>query len=164
MKCPSCKKEIPEWSRGTCPNCGASVKKKKSGALPYVALGVIIAIVVIYLLWPPPQSSCMSPICGNVTPTPTITPHPTACPDPIAVTAVRQAGSSIIVTNSGGTGNSCVNNFTILVNGVANPQVLAPNAGAMVSIKSTGTSGTDAVVVVGNYKNGAQQVILRKSV
>ena len=164
MKCPSCKKEIPEWSRDSCPNCGASIKKKKSALLPYLALGVIIAIVVIYFLIPPPPSSCMSPSCGNVTPIPTVTPRPTPCPDPIAVTAIRQAGSSIIVTNSGGTGNSCVNNFTILVNNVPNPQVLAPNAGAMVSIKSTGTSGTDAVVVVGNYKNGAQQVVLRKSV
>jgi len=164
MKCPACKKEIPEWSRNSCPNCGASIRKKKSAMVPYLAVCVIIAIIAIIFLMQPSPPPCTTPGCGNITPTPTITTRPTPCPDPIAITAIRQAGSNIVVTTAGGPGISCVNNFTVQVNGVANPQILGPNAGAMVSIKSTGAAGTDSVIVVGNYKNGAQQVVLQKLV
>jgi hypothetical protein len=164
MRCPACKNEIPEWARDSCPNCGASIKKKKSAVLPYIALGVIIVIVSLIFFMPTPPPTCPPSGCGNVTPTPKITIRPTPCPDPIAITVFRQAGSSIIVTNAGGPGISCVTNFTVQVNGVANPQILGANAGSMVSIKSIGAAGTDSVVVVGNYKNGAQQVVLQKSV
>jgi len=163
MRCPSCKKEIPEWARDSCPECGEIIMKKKSAVLPWIGLGLIIAIVVIIFLIPPPPPPCTSPGCGVVTPVPAITPRPAPCPDPIAITAIRQGRSNIIVTNRGGAGNSCVTNFTILVNGVANPQALGPDAGSMVSVQAAGTTGKDSVVVVGNYKNGAQQVVLQKS-
>jgi hypothetical protein len=81
----------------------------------------------------------------------------------IAVTAARQ-GTNIMIIVSGGPGLADAGNFTIQLNGVAQAGKLAANAGASSTVSSTGAPESDHLVIVANYKNGAQSVVLDKFV
>lgn len=165
MKCPSCKREIPGWARETCPNCGMPISKKKSSLVPYLVAGVIVVVIiaVFYLFFMTPPSQNQQPCLTCNPQTPSLTHVPTPPPGTITVTGVRQ-GSNILVTVMGGTGLTDASNFTVQLNGVDKPEKLAVNAGASARVSSIGAPGSDHLIIVANYKNGAQQVVLNKNV
>jgi len=165
MKCPSCKNEIPGWAREKCPNCGMPIHKTKNSLVPYLAAGVIVVVIiaVIYLLFIAPHFQNQQPCLTCNPPTQLPTHVPTPPPGTISVTGVRQ-GSTIMVTVMAGNGLTDAGNFTIQLNGVTLSEKLAANAGTSVRVSSAGAPGSDHLIVVTNYKNGAQQVVLNKNI
>jgi hypothetical protein len=162
-QCPGCGKQMPDWARDTCPACGTNIRKRKNSLVPFMAVGsiAVILIIVIAALFMMPSPSQLSPPTPNPTITPTIPEPPMGN---IAVTAVRQAASNIVFTFNGGTASVDIADFTINLNGAVQPTRLGGTTGASISIKSTGTPGSDHVVVVANFKNGSQKVVLDKMV
>ena len=127
-------------------------------AVAGIALIVIAVIAALWLMPPPPPPS--SP---PVTPVPTPTPPPLPIGN-VAVTAVRQGAGTIALTFSGGTAASDVANFSVNLNGAVQPGRLGGTVGASMPVKSTGPAGSDHVIVVAYYKNGAQNIVLDKMV
>lgn len=127
-------------------------------AVAGIAVIVIVVIATVFLI-PSPPTPPIPP------PSPTTTPtHPQPPVGNIAINAVRQGAWTIALTFIGGTAAYEVVNFTINLNGGLEPTKLAGTVGGSMMIKSSGTAGSDHIVVVANYKNGAQNVVLDKMV
>jgi hypothetical protein len=161
--CPGCGKRIPDWARDNCPSCGETIRKKKNSLMPLIAVAgiVLIIIAVIAALFLLPQAPTPPPPPVTPVPTPTIPQPPVGN---IAITAVRQGAGTIALTFIGGTAASDVANFTVNLNGAIQPTRLSGTVGTSMSVKSGGSAGSDHIVVVAFYKNGAQKVVLDKAV
>jgi len=127
-------------------------------AVAGIAIIVIVVIAALFLVPPPP-----SPPTPPPSPTPTST-QPLPPMGTIVITAVKQGAGTITLTFIGGTAASDVANFTVTLNGGVLPTRLSGTVGGSMPVKSTGSTGSDHIVVVANYKNGAQNVALDKMV
>ena len=163
MKCNSCNKEIPGWARETCPYCGTPIRSKKNTVLPYLVIVIFVVLVIgigymYVMVWSPGPS--IGAVSHFDTPPPTV---PTPPAGTISVSGVRQ-GPNIVVTVMGGSGLAEADNLTVSLNGVVQPQKIAASAGSSVKIVSAADRGSEQLLVVANYKNGAKMVVLNQMV
>jgi hypothetical protein len=161
--CPHCGASV-ETSRTVCPTCRAALQKKSS-VTPYLITGGIIAVIILVvavLFLIPDQSS-------GGTPPPPITPPPTktgaakvtppSCT--IAISGSRAPPSSVqlrVMTNTCIAGD--VAELRVLVNG-EQKGTLTPGTGA--SGTFTGTSGSNNVIVVARFANGAESLVYQNT-
>ena len=161
--CPNCGAPV-ESSRTVCPNCRVLMKEKSSLAPYLIIVGIIVVVILVAAVL------LMSPVPQPVTiPDPAITTPPTAvaasAPQApsciIAITGSKVPPSSVqlrVMTNQCGSGD--ISELRVTLNG-AQKGTLGTNAGA--SKTFDGTSGTNNVIVVAKYANGAESVIFQNA-
>ena len=169
ITCSNCGERYPEW-QSSCPNCGkpkdARVKKEpgRKSLVPIIAGSlivfiIIVAVVVILLS----SGSPTPPPSPPPTTKPTVAPQQVSAPPPSpppALTANKGPGNKITVQVMAGLTLSEVSKFTVKLNDNMIPVTLNPSAGSSASISSSG--GSDHLIVVATYDNGAEQVVLDK--
>lgn len=151
-----------ESNRSVCPNCRA-VQNEKNTLTPYLIIGgtIIVIVLVVAVLFMNMGNS------GGGIPTPAITVPPTtpgvvspsapACT--IAIVGSKMPPSSVqlrVMTNTCPAGE--VAGLRVSVNG-AEKGTLGTNPGA--SGTFVATSGTNNVIVVAKYVNGAESVVFQ---
>jgi len=157
--CPRC--GTPVMPRETyCPNCRFNLKKK--GALtPFVVIAGLIVVVILIVAvvmmspTPGPQTTIAPVITASPTSTDASIPAQPTCT--IGITGSKASASSIrleLVQSTCSPGE--VTALQVSVNG-AQVGTLGVSPGA--SKTFAGVSGSNAVIVIATYSNGAKSVI-----
>ena len=157
--CPHCGASV-ESSRTVCPNCRIAIQEKSPMTLYLIAGGIIVVIILVVavlLLLPPSQPTPPTPPKLTIPPTvvAAVNPSPPSCT--IAITGRKNPPATIqlqVMTSTCYAGD--ITELRVSVNG-AQKGTLNPNPGS--SGTFTGTSGSNNVIVVAKFANGAESVV-----
>jgi hypothetical protein len=138
---------------------------EKSSLTPYLVIGGIIIVVIliaaVLLMSPAPQPVNIPDPVITAPPTKTVVSSPSAPACMIAITGSKVPPLSVmlrVMTNQCSAGD--ISELRVSVNG-AQKGTLGSGAGA--SGTFAGTSGTNTVIVVAKYTNGAEGIVYQNA-
>lgn len=145
-----------------CPNCRADIREKSSITPYLIVTGIIgvIILVVVFLLLPPSQPIPPTPPQPTVPPTVTVA-KAASPPCTIAITGKKNPPASIqlqVMTTTCFAGD--ITELRVSVNG-EQKGTLSSSPGS--SGTFTGTSGSNNVIVVAKFANGAESVVYQNA-